>query len=196
MGRDSLTFFRSYFEAAAMLPPERYKAFVGQVAAYAFDDVEPSFGAGSLEAMAFLLIRPNIDKSKLYKQSGAKGGAKRGLKGGLEGVYPKDKDKDKDKDMALEEDQDQDKDKALDNKGRKHYVFTPPTIIDIQAYCDERHNGIDAQYFYDYYQARGWELKKGQKVRDWKACVRTWEKNMKKPREEVQKRVYEEWSED
>ena len=53
--------------------------------------------------------------------------------------------------------------------------FTPPTLEDVKAYCIERNNGIDAQHFIDYYAARGWELKPGQKVKDWKACIRTWE---------------------
>ncbi len=39
----------------------------------------------------------------------------------------------------------------------------------------ERKNGIDPDYFYDYYAAAGWQV--GQHpVRDWKALVRTWEK--------------------
>ena len=54
--------------------------------------------------------------------------------------------------------------------------FVPPSIEDVKAYCSERNNGIDAEYFVDYYEARNWELKKGQKVKDWRACVRTWEK--------------------
>lgn len=61
-------------------------------------------------------------------------------------------------------------------KGR----FTPPTLEEVSAYCKERNNGINAQYFIDYYSARGWELKPGQKVKDWKACVRTWEEREKK----------------
>ena len=53
--------------------------------------------------------------------------------------------------------------------------FVPPTLDEIRAYCEERGNGIKAERFFDYYQARGWELKAGQKIKDWKACVRTWE---------------------
>lgn len=57
--------------------------------------------------------------------------------------------------------------------------FVPPTVDEVRRYCEERGNGIDAQRFVDYYQARGWELGKGRKVKDWKACVRTWEGNRK-----------------
>ena len=55
--------------------------------------------------------------------------------------------------------------------------FSKPTVEEIADYCSERKNGIDAQYFFDYYEARNWELAKGRKVKDWKACVRTWERN-------------------
>ena len=55
--------------------------------------------------------------------------------------------------------------------------FTPPTLEEVEAYCIERNNNIDAEQFIDYYEARGWELSKGRKVKDWKACIRTWEKN-------------------
>ena len=55
--------------------------------------------------------------------------------------------------------------------------FAPPTLEEVTAYCSERNNGINPQYFLDYYAARGWELTNGRKVKDWKACVWTWEQN-------------------
>ena len=55
--------------------------------------------------------------------------------------------------------------------------FTPPTLEEISAYCRERNNGIDPQYFLDYQTARNWVLSNGKKCKDWRATVRTWEKN-------------------
>lgn len=49
-----------------------------------------------------------------------------------------------------------------------------PTQEEVSAYCDERHNGVDAKRFYNYYSARGWTVN-GDPVRDWKALLRTWE---------------------
>lgn len=69
----------------------------------------------------------------------------------------------------------------VDKKESKR--FAPPTVEEVAAYCKERRNGIDPQHFVDYYTARGWELKPGQKVKDWKACVRTWEQRNPKPKE-------------
>lgn len=54
--------------------------------------------------------------------------------------------------------------------------FTPPTVEDVTSYCRERGNAVDAQRFVDFYTASGWMRGKAP-IRDWKACVRTWEKN-------------------
>lgn len=55
--------------------------------------------------------------------------------------------------------------------------FQKPAVEEIAAYCLERGNTVDAQRFYDYYEANGWVQGKGKPVVDWKACVRTWERN-------------------
>ena len=52
--------------------------------------------------------------------------------------------------------------------------FTPPTLEEVQAYCEERKNGIDPQRFLDFYEAKGWKVG-NQAMKDWRACVRTWE---------------------
>ena len=64
---------------------------------------------------------------------------------------------------------------SLTRDKEKRKRFEPPSLEEVSAYCKERDNHIDPAHFIDYYAARGWELKPGQKVRDWKACIRTWE---------------------
>lgn len=53
--------------------------------------------------------------------------------------------------------------------------FVKPTLEDVQAYCQERNKGVDAQKWYDYYSANGWKVGKNP-MKDWKAAVRTWER--------------------
>ena len=55
--------------------------------------------------------------------------------------------------------------------------FVKPTVDEIRAYCAERKNNIDAQHFWDYYEARGWKVGGRSAMKDWRAAVRTWEKN-------------------
>ena len=54
--------------------------------------------------------------------------------------------------------------------------FTKPTIEEVQAYCRERGNSVDANRFIDYYEANGWKVGKNP-MSDWRAAIRTWEKN-------------------
>lgn len=54
--------------------------------------------------------------------------------------------------------------------------FAPPTLEDVKEYCMERGNGVDAQRFIDFYEMKGWMVGKN-KMKDWKAAVRTWERN-------------------
>lgn len=70
------------------------------------------------------------------------------------------------------------------NKGR----FIIPTIQEVSDYCRERGNSVDPQRFIDYYSANGWMVGKN-KMKDWKAAVRTWEANRKtQPRQAYQPR--------
>lgn len=60
-------------------------------------------------------------------------------------------------------------------------IWQPPTLEDIQEYCKSRHNNVDAQRFLDYYEASGWKDSKGNKVKNWKQKVITWEKHDSAP---------------
>ena len=64
------------------------------------------------------------------------------------------------------------KDSTKVNKPR----FAPPALDDVKAYCIERKNTVDPEHWYSYYEANGWMVGRN-KMKDWKASVRTWEKN-------------------
>lgn len=62
-------------------------------------------------------------------------------------------------------------------KQNKHSArFVKPAIEEIRSYCFERCNTVDAERFYDYYESNGWMVGKN-KMKDWKAAVRTWERS-------------------
>lgn len=63
----------------------------------------------------------------------------------------------------------------ISNKRKK---FTPPSLKAVKAYCEERKNKVDPERFIDYYTSNGWKVGKNP-MKDWKACVRTWERNNK-----------------
>ena len=56
----------------------------------------------------------------------------------------------------------------------KRKCFTPPSLEEVQAYCQERDNNVDPQRFIDFYESKGWLVGKN-KMKSWEAAVRTWE---------------------
>lgn len=58
----------------------------------------------------------------------------------------------------------------------KRKRFEKPTISDIEQYCIERNNNVNAEHFFDYYESNGWRVGKNS-MKDWKAAVRTWERS-------------------
>ena len=72
--------------------------------------------------------------------------------------------------------------KDIEREAKPQKRFTPPTLEEVNAYCQERRNGIDPERFIDFYQSKGWKIGSNP-MKDWKAAVRTWEKRDAKPQE-------------
>ena len=84
-------------------------------------------------------------------------GIKQSLTGGIKQSLPNNKDIDK-------------------KEHNKRNIFVPPTIQDVADYCLERHNNVNPEKFVSYYESNGWMVGRN-KMKDWKAAVRTWEQN-------------------
>jgi len=65
---------------------------------------------------------------------------------------------------------------TINNKEIYKERFKKPTLEEVKEYCEERNNGIDAEMFINFYESKGWMVGKN-KMKDWKACIRTWEKS-------------------
>lgn len=74
-----------------------------------------------------------------------------------------------------------------ENRKKKTKPFTPPSVQEVFDYCQKRGNGIDAKMFIDSYEAKGWMIGKN-KMKDWKAAVRTWEGRRKGDRQSPRSR--------
>lgn len=75
------------------------------------------------------------------------------------------------------------------NISKKKKFFTVPTVEEIRQYCVERQNGIDPDAFRDFYEAKGWMVGKN-KMKDWKAAVRTWERYHRGKEPTAEQRIY------
>ena len=62
---------------------------------------------------------------------------------------------------------------------KKEKSFKKPTLEEVEKYCLERKNKIDIKQFINYYESNGWMVGRN-KMKDWKATIRSWESRNKK----------------
>lgn len=84
-----------------------------------------------------------------------------------------DSDSDTEIDSEIEPEIGIDSERLRSGESKKR--FRPPTVEEVEAYCFERNNKVDAERFVDYYTANGWKVGKNP-MKDWKAAVRNWER--------------------
>ena len=111
---------------------------------------------GSSENKAYMLIGDNVET--IWNQNGTKPDPKC-LQNGTTDKNRLDKNR-------LEESE----------NIRKSNRFAPPSVDDVRSYCLERGNNIDPDKFVDYYTGNGWMVGRN-KMKDWRATVRSWERN-------------------
>ena len=85
---------------------------------------------------------------------------------------------------------DKDIDIEKEKKRENTRVFVKPTLEEVEQYCFERGNNVDPGEFIDFYESKGWMIGKN-KMKDWKAAVRTWERNHKNKKAEELDEFYD-----
>ena len=75
------------------------------------------------------------------------------------------------------------------SKKKNSSKFIPPTFEEVTEYCSARNNTVNPQAFIDFYESKGWMIGKN-KMKDWKAAVRTWERTQK---ENKSLNLFDEW---
>lgn len=88
----------------------------------------------------------------------------------------------------VSKDKDSKEESVREKKAKRFY---PPTLDEVKQYCEERKNNIDPMTFIDFYSSKGWMIGKN-RMKDWKAAVRTWERK-RKERSKTESSVYDEW---
>ncbi len=187
--KDSFVFYASFYEAISNLPGDTQLEVYNAICKYALLGEPPELSP--IAKAMFTVMRPVMDAaSARYEASvanGKKGGRPKkenlekpsenlkGLEtGNLEKPSPNLNVNVNDNDNVNVNVND----KVTEIRAAKppRTRFTPPSIDEVKAYCQERGNGVDAERFIDYYNANGWRVGKNA-MKDWKAAVRTWEKN-------------------
>ena len=68
--REAMTFFRSFYDAAEMLPAKQRSQLYNAIFKYMFDEVEPALQGRALQC--WLLIKPVLDSSNKNRENGSK----------------------------------------------------------------------------------------------------------------------------
>lgn len=77
-------------------------------------------------------------------------------------------------------------------KDQRPVRFAPPSLLQVSDYCKARGNTVDPTQFINFYEAKGWMIGKN-KMKDWKAAVRTWEQREKSGSRRTGKKTYEDY---
>lgn len=178
MKRDQFTFYRSYYEALKALPKRDQTSVLMSVIGYALDEETPSLSGVPLSV--FTLIKPTLDSSRNKARSRMKKGGTSeeqiGTNEKQNGTSVEQSIKEGEIEKEREEEGENDSSLPPTPLSRgKSKRFSPPSVEEVRAYCQERRNGIDPEAFVDFYAARGWKYGAGRPIVDWKAAVRTWE---------------------
>ena len=185
-GRSQFTFYDSFYRALSRIKKKADRADAyDAIVSYALTGEEPDLDKLSdAAAIAFEVIRPNLDASRRKAASGKQGGkAKKQTESKPEANASKPEANPKqEKEQEKEKEQDKDKEqmlyKAAPSAKKAKAVFVPPTVDEVLEYCMERQNGIDPQAFVDFYASKNWMVGKT-KMSDWKASGRAWEQRRK-----------------
>lgn len=181
--RDTFIFYRSFKESMSDLSDKDKLIMYEAISDYSLDLKEPKL-TGFPKAL-FSLIRPILDANIQRWKNGRKGGAPIGNLNAKKqprndrkttGKQPnKDKDVNKDKEYNIENANIETK---VSNGADKSTRFVPPTLTEVQDYIQKNSYSVDASTFIDFYTSKGWMVGSN-KMKDWKAAVRTWQRKQK-----------------
>ena len=170
--RESFVFHKEYI---ADLPNEYKAIFAMYTINYALNNENPPISENTLEWALWIKIAKRIDQEREKYESIKAKRAEAGKK--HKGNQYKQEIT---KEEALKTKPHIKKEEPIEKptKRPKEQTFEKPTIEEIQEYCTERKNNIDAQAFFNFYESKGWKVG-AVKMKDWKASVRTWEQRQK-----------------
>ena len=78
-------------------------------------------------------------------------------------------------DIDIEKDKEIEKEKEIDISEREYIgADAPPTLTEVESFCRDRGDKINARRFFDYYSACSWKDEKGQPL-NWKQKAISWE---------------------
>lgn len=197
--KNTVIFYKDWYDSLEGLSPEERLAIYEAVMRYGFEGEVPQ---DKLVKCATALMRSAIDRdngkyeevSRKRKEAAEKRWQERKSMQMIQKHASDANNADNDNDNDNDNVNDNEPTKVGDNKekpsneGKKKVAptkvrrFVKPTVEEVEAYCRERGNYVNAAHFCDYYESKGWKVGSAP-MKDWKAAVRTWEqKDGRKPK--------------
>lgn len=188
---DSFVFYRSFYDAIEQASDEEQLLLYRGISIYALNGIEPEF-KGLLRAV-WLVIKPQIEANRRRYINGCKG-AEHGKKGGRPKQQQKSTLELTSKTPAKPQVNPTSTPNVNDNvnfndnvnandnvnkiapQTKRALRFVAPTLQEIKDYISENSFSVDAERFFDYYETNGWMVSRN-KMKDWKAAVRNWERS-------------------
>lgn len=197
MKQDTFIFHRSWMEAVTELDESAQLEVLKGIIYYCLDGVEPE---DSMARFAFLLLKKMIDNTyanRLKKQEAGRKGGYAKARNRKEKLAEASKTVAKPSTDVAEASTAQayatnglpklvidncklEKDipKGISKK-KSAKRFSPPTPDEVRAYVNDGNYNVDPERFCDFYSSKDWMVGKN-KMKDWKACVRNWDRSQRK----------------
>ena len=182
--RESIVFYRSFYEAIKELSAEEFRNAVMAIMEYGLNDSE--IDTSGVAKAILIMAKPQIDKNNKRYENGLRGGTKpkqnqnetklepnsnqSGTKAEPKRTKPEPNDNVNDNDNVNVND--------IKESEEKKPRFYPPTLEELKKYIDDNKYNVDPERFIDYYTANGWTVGKN-RMKDWKAAVRNWDRSQK-----------------
>lgn len=191
--RESIVFYRSFYEAIKELPAEEFRNAVMAIMEYGLNDSE--IDTSGVAKAILIMAKPQIDKNNKRYENGLRGGAKpkqnqneakpvsdssqtvtkveptpnqNGTKAEPKRTNPEPNVNDNDNVNVND----------IKESEEKKPRFSPPTLEELKKYIADNKCNVDPERFIDYYTANGWTVGKN-RMKDWKAVVRNWDRSQK-----------------
>ena len=162
--RDSVVFYRSFYEAAQKLSKTERLRFYDAFFAYALNGEVPE-NLGASWAL-FTMAKPLVDKNNQRFENGKKGGR------------PSKTKTEPNQNQTITKPEPNvnanvNENVNVNEEGEGHETPAPCSLEDVRAYARQSRSRSDPDRFFAYYSARGWELE-GRPIADWKALFDIW----------------------
>ena len=174
-----LKIFTDFLEVVEPLSDdERGRLFMAMLG-YALDGSQPTLTGN--ERFVWAMARQHINrevaayktKVEAGREAGRRSGEARRKQTEPKGTKANETNQDKDKEKEKDKEKDKEEDKDSLSTGGAPERENRPSLEEVMDFVQETGLQVDAEYFFNYYEANGWQIG-SQPVRSWKAALRAW----------------------